>query len=231
MKKQAAILDDDKIFGELLKEKVECAFEKYRLDFFIDVYNDGEELMNSTMEYELLFMDVVMPGMDGIDFVREWQSIGHKSDIIYVSAYKGEVFRTFGNSTVGFVRKSCLNADLDEAIRLYREKHRERQVVIPEGMRKHFLSADDILYLKSAGHYVEVRMWDKDPLVIHGKLSELASILEKFDFIRIHVRYLVNLRYVESVTKTQVNMKNKEVCRISQRYRREVCGKLSHYCP
>lgn len=226
MRRRAAILDDDKIFGELLKKKAEPLFEKYELDVSIDVYTTAEELMSSENEYALLFMEIVMPETDGVEFVREWQGRGKKSDVIYVSAHEGEVFRTFGSNTIDFVRKRYLNTDLERAISLYRERKREKMVALPEGQKNYLLDTDDILYLKSSGHYIDICMWNGDPLVIRGKLNDFAQILEPYDFVRIHVRYLVNLRYVEFFTHTHVFMKNKESHRISMKYRNDIYEKM-----
>lgn len=222
MGRRAAILDDDNIFGELLKEKAEPLFEKYGLEMSVDVYTDAEELMGSENEYALLLMEIVMPGTDGVEFVRKWHGKGKKSDVIYVSAHEGEVFRAFGSNTIGFVRKRYLNTDLERAVSLYRERKREKMVALPEGQKSYFLNTEDILYLKSSGHYIDICMWNRDPLVIRGKLNDFARILEPYDFVRIHVRYLVNLRYVEFFSHTHVFMENKESHRISTKYRDEI---------
>lgn len=229
MKNVAAILDDDGVFGELLKEQAERLFRKYGLDISIDVFTSPDELNRSTNTYPLFFVDIVLPEVDGITIVQEWQNQGKVCEVIYVSAYDHHVFRTFRSHPIAYVRKSFLDADLAEAISLYVEHRNAVRVALPEGQKTYFMNPKEILYLSSNNHYIEIHRWDGEVKVLRGKLDDMEQILEAHGFIRIHASYLLNWSYISAVERTQIQLKNNERYKISLKYRAHVYQQLEAY--
>lgn len=225
-KKSVAILDDDSLFVEILAERVSSIFQKQKLDISLDCYSEAEKLEASEKKYDLIFMDIVMPDRDGISLVQEWRCAGRFREVIFVSAYDDEVFRTFAGNPLAFVRKTHLDKDLELAVSLYYKRIMDTQVLIPEGKKIHVVCPEEIMYLSSRCHYIEFHMWNGEIMVIRGKMDDMDGILNRFGFVRIHVSYLVNMTYVALVDKTQVCLRNKEVFRISVRYRAGVLDRM-----
>lgn len=231
MKKTAAILDDDKTFAGMLAEMLAEKRVKYDLDLSIDIYSEPGELDRSRKTYDLLFLDIVMPGEDGISLMERWGSTGRIQDVIYVSAFSEEVFRTFESRPVMFVRKTCLEQDLDRALKSYADlpEQQKRSVLVPEGRRIHFFEPENIMYLVSRSHYVEFHAYDGSERVIRGKLDVMEQILSGYGFIRIHTSCLVNVKYIASVDRTQVQLVNQEYYKISAKYKKRVVNQLKRY--
>lgn len=217
-----AILDDDLFFVPVLEEKVRQVLEEYELKLSIDCFTDWEKLESDDKIYDLLFTDIVLPGLDGISLADRLQKSGRVRDVIYVSSHDGEVFRTFGSRPIAFVRKAYVDVDLHKAAVLYHEHLKTMWVIIPEGRKKHLMRTDDIIYISSQNHYVEFHMRDGENMVIRSKLDRMELMLKKFGFMRVHVSYLVNLKYVLSVNRSHIYMKNKENFRISVKYKKQV---------
>lgn len=226
MQKKAAILDDDKAFARLLCEKIGALFDKYSLDFSIDVFTSADELAESGMVYQLFFMDVVMPEKDGMTVIREYRALGMVEDVIFVSAYDGQVFETFESTPVSFVRKGHLDEDLEKAVSLYRNRTRTSRVAIREGKKTHIFDADEILCLTSHSHYIDLHMKNGSRIVLRGKMDEMERILESYGFVRIHISYLVNLKYVMTVRRQHLQLRNGELFKISAKYRSSMEEKL-----
>lgn len=226
IRKTAAILDDDKVFGKLLKEKVQALSKAYQLEFDIDVYTDPKDLDRNIKKYQLIFMDIALPGADGVTVVQEWMKSRKMCDVIYVSAYDDRMIGTFGTNPAGFVRKTHLDEDLGNALVFYKERLKKLSVRIPEGQKIHFVIPDDIIYLSSNNHYINFHMWSGKELMIRGKMDDVEQILAPYGFIRIHVSYLVNLKAVRSINKRQVCLMNNETYRISSKYYKHVYEEL-----
>lgn len=226
MQKKAAILDDDKIFARLLCGKIQVLFDKYSLDFSIDVFSSADELAESGGIYQLFFMDIVMPETDGMTVIREYRERGMVEDVIFVSAHDGQVFETFESTPVSFVRKGHLDEDLEKAISLYQNRTRNDRVTIREGLKIHIFDADEITYLTSSSHYIDLHMRSGSRAVIRGKMDEMEQIFDVHGFVRIHISYLVNLKYVVTVRRQHLQMKNGELFKISTKYRNNIEEKL-----
>lgn len=226
MQRKAAILDDDRLFARLLCGKVEALFEKYSLDFTVDVFSSADELALSGAVYHLFFIDIIMPERDGMAVIREYRELGLVEDVIYVSAHDGQVFETFESTPVSFVRKGYLDEDLEKAVSLYKNRTKISQVTIREGLKIHIFHADEILYLTSSSHYIELHMKNGSRTVIRGKMDEMERILDAYGFVRIHMRYLVNLKYVVTVRRQNLQLKSGELFNISTKYRRSIAEKL-----
>lgn len=226
MRKTAVILDDDRIFAEKLAEKVEALFVKYNLNFDIDVFSDLSSMEAGGKIYQLAFMDIALPDRSGIEIVRDWELSGRMGAVIYVSAYEEAVFQTFESSPVYFVRKACLDADLEKSIATYKKQSSDTQVIIPEGVKYHVLDTNDIVYLTSSNHYIDICMRDRTRRVIRGKMDDMEGLLDAHGFIRIQVRYLVNLKFVSTIGRQYASLNTGEQLKISLKYRSNLDKKL-----
>ena len=79
-----AVLDDDIVFAEILKEKIlEWAY-KEDMDFQVYIFTNPYELEDDVRVYDLLFLDIVLSEHDGIEWMGKWTSTGRFRKVIYV---------------------------------------------------------------------------------------------------------------------------------------------------
>lgn len=229
MRITVAILDDNLFFVPVLEEKVRQVFEEYELELSIGCFTDPAKLELDDRNYDLLITDIVLPGQDGITLADRLQSAGRIRDVIFVSAHDGEVFRSFGSRPIAFVRKSCIDADLKQAASLYLEHLKTLWIVIPEGKKKHLMRLDDIVCISSQNHYVEFHMLNRENQVIRSKLDQMEEMLGPFGFLRVHVSHLVHVKYVTSIDRSRIYLKNMESCRISLKYKKQVFDRIQKH--
>lgn len=224
----AAILDDDKIFTQLLADKITYLAHDYELDFSIHCFNDPQKLEICAYTYDVLFLDIEFPDQDGIMWVRKWQDGEKFKHIIYVSAHDEYVFRSFDSHPIAFVRKMKLDEDIKKALELFKRKifSSPVQVRIPEGKKYHFFEAVNIVYLQGRSHYIDFVLIDGTVKVIRGKMNDMERILEPYGFVRIQVSYLMNAKYIAGVDKKQISMKDEKNFKISPKYRKQAFEQL-----
>lgn len=224
--RRALIFDDNKILAELVQLKVEALFKKYDLEFEIDRMSSLSQLEACDKTYQLAFMDIVLPEHDGIDITREWKKSGRFEEVVFVSAYDDKVFASFDTNPLYFVRKTNLDEDLEQAILSYKRKISATRVVVPEGAKYHVWDVNEIMYLTSRNHYIDVFMANGEKPLIRGKLDDLEKLFQGYNFVRVQVSYLVNLQYVDSVKSQSIRMKNGEVFRISPKYKEKIAQRM-----
>lgn len=93
----------------------------------IQVYESGEEFLQAKERYDLLFLDIDMKGMDGIETARRIRLRDKKLKIVYVTAYseyKGSLFRTCWAPSKPVKKERVLRQVEDKAL-AYREEEKE----------------------------------------------------------------------------------------------------------
>lgn len=231
IRKRAAILDDDREFAEILQKKLRILFVEFGFQFELEIFTDPKVLDGHAEQFDLLFLDIMLEDADGIQWLQKWQNRGYFLQVIYVSAYEREVFRSFENHPIAFVRKAYLTGDLKTALRLYQNflDRKEDLVMVPEGQKQHIFHADEIIYLLSNNHYIEFFMLRGEKQIVRGKMDDMERLFWNHGFLRIHISYLVNLKYVSRIEKNQICMKNGACYRISTKYKGAIEEQLRRY--
>lgn len=224
----AAIVEDDKVFAEILRNRVEQQAQKYDLDLAITCFEKPQALESQNMVFDLLFMDIEFPEENGIAWAQKWQGIKKFGNIIFVSAYDEYVFDSFGSNPVAFVRKAHLNEDMEKAMELYQKKRTELTLGVPiwEGKKVHFVDISEIVYLKGSGHYIEFYSKNGLTKVLRGKMDGMYEALGKYGFVRVQVSYLLNAKYIIGMKDNRITICDNQTFRISPKYRKALLEQM-----
>ena len=221
------LCDDDIIFQKNFKNQLLAACSKRNIMPEIVCYTNPRELMNQKEnQADVYFLDIEMPQpqMDGIDlaaFLKRQQA----AEFIFVSAYEKYVWNAMKVKPIAFVRKDQLEQDLERALQeVLREiAEKKQKILLMEGKKPVTLILPEIVYLSSAKDYVEIYFFDGTYLVIRRKLTDIEKELEAYQFLRIHNRYLINLRYLEQMEgRKQVLLSTGKRLPISKAYYQNV---------
>lgn len=226
MKKTVAVLDDDRMFVSLLKGMLEKWSKREGEELEIEGFARPQELVLGERLYDLIFMDIILPGGNGIELAERLKQTGRMKDVIYVSAQDRNVFQVFGSRPIAYIRKTCLESDLEKAMELYVDSLKKSRVYITEGKKVHCFCPDEIMYLKSNKHYIEFFMGDGRNHLLRGKMDDMEMALKEYGYIRTHVSYLVNPKYVTRVDKNYIRLTDSHCCRVSMKYKKEVYKKF-----
>lgn len=121
-----AICDDEKEIRESLRN----ILEEYREPLEqIDLYAGGEEFLECGKSYDLLFLDIDMKGINGIETARKIRLKDKKIKIVYVTAYKEYASQAFSVHAFGYLLKPIKKKKFTGRYRMHflmRKKHRKR---------------------------------------------------------------------------------------------------------
>lgn len=184
---------------------------------------------------DLIFVDINMPDLNGVDFVR---ALTDRPMVIFTTAYSEYAIEGFKLDAVDYLLKPFSFADFSrsaaKAHSLYelRNNRRTEPESTPEALPKdkEYISVkadykvslvriDDIVYLESEGEYVRMHMVDGSTITTLFRLKNMEVALPSDRFMRVHRSYIVNLRRIRSYVKGRVYLNDEEYVPIGENYK------------
>lgn len=175
----------------------------------VDTAGSGEEALHVLAggePYDAVFLDVRMPGLDGVELARVLRRFAAPPALIFVSAYESAAVEAFELRALDYLMKPVSTARVAEAlgrIRAQPEDTTQTLAVDAPGGGTRLIQRADVLYLQAHGDYVRVVTADGRSLV-RGTLNEIERRWAPHGFHRVHRRFLVNLKHATEV-RPQLN--------------------------
>lgn len=238
MKLRALIIDDEPLAHKII---LEYASATPYLEIVGQCHLATEALLFlQQYEVDLIFLDIQMPKLKGLDFLR---TLAHKPTVIITSAYEEYALESFELAVCDYLLKpfrfdrflKAVNRALeikqmqtsagqvDESATL--SDSSPRQLFIKSDKRMIQLDISDIHYLESYGNYVKVWLAEE----FHLTPRTLSSFEEQMlkDFHRIHKSFIINKKQIDYIEGNQVMMKNRRLIPIGKNHRQDVKGLIS----
>ena len=191
-----------------------------------------------TESVDLIFVDINMPDMSGIDFVKGLQSAPM---IIFTTAYSEYAVEGFRLDAVDYLLKPFSFADFEravgKAVSLYELKQlRDSQqgsaettpaaesdsndyISIKADYKVSLVRYSDIIFIESVGEYVRLHLTNASPITTLFRLKNMETALPSDRFMRVHRSYIVNLEHIAAYARGRVYLDNEEYVPISGNYR------------
>jgi len=213
-----AVCDDEKTFREEIKIAVYEYSNLHRLEIVLDQFERGEDLLTSENEYEIIFLDHKMEGIDGLETAKILRERNIDSTIIFLTSFPHFVFEAFEVDTFRFFRKPLDKTELYKALDDYFEKSRgNRPILIQIGREKLCIQSNDIVYLEADNKKCYVHLID-DKLHLPKMMAFIAKLLPGNDFIKVHKAFIVNMYFVSNYDSEYIYLKNGGCANMSRNY-------------
>ena len=178
---------------------------------------NGQQAMSAieSTSPDLLFLDIQMPEVNGLDLARTIQSTGTPA-VVFVTAYDEYALRAFEVHALDFLLKPFSAERFRSALGHAREQVTQRRkgaaapkpadargarpnrLMIKSGGRIHFVRMADIDWCEAQGNYVRVHVGAQEHLV-RDTMSHLESELDPQQFVRIHRSTIVNVDRIQEM--------------------------------
>ena len=160
--------------------------------------------------FDGLFLDVRMPGLDGLELARVLRRFGRPPAVVFVSAHDDFAVGAFELAALDYLVKPVSRQRLDEAIeRAARRGTRPEPAAASEdetlavdalrGGGTRLLPRSTVLYLQAHGDYVRVAS-SEGRFLVRARLSDLEERWAGHGFVRVHRGFVVNLRRAVEVS-------------------------------
>ncbi len=200
------ICDDEKIVLRVLKKIIQKCMEEMEVENKIITFDSGKGLLKAIKELDILFLDINMPQLDGIEVGEKICEQGIGCKIIIASCMVERFKETFKINAFRFVTKPFKEEEIKESlgaalktriglqkIELYRDRN------LYEFFQK------EILYMKAVNSAVEFVLRN-GVFRRETSLSELDNILDEKLFYRINRQYIVNIGEVEQYKNGKIQI-------------------------
>lgn len=228
-----AICDDNKQTTEYIQKVVTIYLAQTNIQNEIVAFHSGEDLLNSNMDWDIVFLDVEMGGISGIGVSKELRNRNPRVKIILVTAYEHYIDDAFDLKLCRFINKpvsktrivSCLSKAITEHL------YDDCVIELKHNNVSTFLSISDVIYIETKDKKVFVHTYNESYLSQYS-FSELFEKVKNKGFVQTHKSFLINCRYVVDFSPTYVklicNDKDFEVY-VSRRFAKECKQTIKSY--
>lgn len=214
MKLKIALCDDDRTALPVIAGAAESAFRNQGIRTELQSFRSGKDLLDAltTNRFDIILLDIDMPGLDGIEVGRRIREMKNGTQIIFVSECESRVFESFEVQPLGFVRKSNFLNDIAAVVRLYIKTCVQEQTseYMEFETRSGLLNLKirQIRYIEGSRNYQMLYMESSEPTEVKMTMDKLEELLEPHGFIRIHKGYLVNSQFIQRIQNTALSLRD-----------------------
>ena len=212
-----AICDDERIFTDIFREKLEMTAEKCGIECTVSAFLNGAEMISMLNRFDAVFLDVDMPGLSGEETAEYIIGSEKTLPIIFVTNHDDFVFSSFRYRPFGFLRKRYIDSELEDIIKRLDKYLTEIERCYTFNSYNKLISVrlNDINYIEVYGHETLVHTANA-VLTTSKALSVIEKELSEYGFIRTHKSYIVNTRYIFSVERNSIILSNGENLPVSR---------------
>lgn len=206
-----AVVDDEKA----IREHVCALIEEQQPGSVIEAYATGEELLASGKRFDIVFLDIQMDGMNGIEAARELRERNAKfgaedTVLIFITGVKEYVFDALDLYAFQYLLKPIDEGKFAEVLQRAEgeaKKKKEKKCLFIR-TRNLTLDQSDILYIESRAKKLEIHTTGADKTIeIYAAMDELEGQLGE-DFYRCHRAYIVNMAQITEFDNESITLTN-----------------------
>ena len=234
-----AICDDEKRIRDIIAESVKEVSEKIEIEF----YADAKGILSASFDCDILFLDIQMPGIDGMGAARMLRSYGKKTVIVFVTALEDQVFNAFDVGAFNYIVKPFTKAKIIEVLNkavkqaedqrlveaaISEQEEAGRTITVKSGGTNTRVILSEVQYAEIYDRRIILHMESSNDIEYYGRISDLENIAGK-DFFRVHRAYLVNLGAVKSYDSKYVHMSDADIPVARGKYQELIRAYMSYH--
>lgn len=238
-----AACDDEPVFIDIVSDEVRNVMSRLRKQYSFHGFTSSvsfmEMLESRKITPDVVFLDIMMPGIDGKEAALRIGEMFPLCRIIFMTSYESEIFTSFDYNVSGFISKFSLSDKIGENLERVLKK---LEVSSPLSVNLTVYNSDDVLehrnLLASDIVYLECIMKKAyvtltDGSCIRVKCSIWRDVVKKFaeaPFAMPHQNYIVNMMHISGITSTEIKMNFSDtVIPLSKHRRKEFMKECASY--
>ena len=204
---KVVLIDDERLARSELRRLLQ---EFPEVEIIGEAANADEGLEKiETLNPDLVFLDIQMPGKTGFDMLTQLDKAPH---VIFVTAYDEYALKAFEVNALDYLMKPVEPRRLADALLKVRQKDEEElssytnrsilgehdQVFVKDGDRCWFVKLSEVRLFESVGNYAKVFFGTNKPLILKS-LNALEERLDDKVFFRANRKHIINLRMIDKI--------------------------------
>lgn len=216
---RVAIVDDSTKDAEFVQGILNSWADQRQINIQTGVFPSAESFLfryAEDKEWDILFLDIEMGAMDGVSLAKKIRQDNESVQIVFTTGFADYISEGYEVSALHYlmkpVKQDKLFAVLDRAVAALQKT--ERVILLPVGGEMLRLPVSQMQYVEAFSHTVAI-VTGTDTIQVKMPISEVEKLLGE-GFIRCHRSYLVGLKHIARLSKTEVILDNSKVLPLSR---------------
>ncbi len=213
-----AIVEDEKIYMEDLQNTL-FGWKPDNMELEVASFYTGEEIVkrycSECSEYDLIFMDIKLDGIDGLEAARQLREAGYEGAIAFLTSHTDFKYVQDGYnvSALHYFEKPIKKENIEACINLLATNNHFKHLYFKYlyNGKEIFISCKEILYFESQRNYIVIHTLNSklSPYKYKGNISSVLSQVPK-SFVQCHRSYVVNMTHVVLIKNKDLFMRSQE---------------------
>ena len=226
-----AICDDEKHMSDHIRTLVSDFFRKKNREISLRMFSSGEELLNYNGQIDILFLDIQMKDMDGMETARRLRADKFRGFLVFITVLKEMVFQSFEVQAYDYLVKPVDDKQFEKTMeRLYASIRSadENNLLVQKGYESHIIRKDEIVFCEIIDRKIYLNLASGEVLDYYERIENLESKLDSH-FFRCHRSYLINLKHLKGYKNGTACMDNGKEIPVSRLRSKEFSGVVLQY--
>jgi len=231
---RVAVIDDESIFRMQLKMMVEKLSKSKEIPLEVEEFDNGPEFIEalSDRRFDIVFMDIFMPDMDGIETAKKLRELTERTFLIFMTASEGHYPDAFSLHAFDYVTKPFTLDRIEQVLTeiLDHTPMDEAFIKVTVGSIEEKIYLKDIVSVTTDGHYLEINKNDGDSTrarLTSGEFLDMAGTDKRF--VMVNRGIIINMDYIDYVQGGDIHMDDKSIFPISARKIGEISQQIKDY--
>lgn len=205
------ICEDEEIQRKIMFEYIEIFFKK-DIEYEIICFNNGEELINNYIKADIIFMDIGLKGMNGLEAAKEIRKIDKDVVIIFATAFVSYATEGYDVRAFSYLLKPITYNSFEKIMSKYFIERSEEKKLIEFKIKDEtkVIKLEEIICIESLGKYVKIHT-KTESFFTAIKIKRIEEKLSSKIFFRCHKSFLINLLEVRNYNRKEVILGDRKI--------------------
>ena len=226
-----AICDDEKHMSDHIRSMVLNFFRKKNREISLRMFSGGEELLSYNGQIDILFLDIQMKDMDGMETARRLRADKFRGFLVFITVLKEMVFQSFEVQAYDYLVKPVDDKQFEKTMeRLYASMQNasEDSLLVQKGYEGRIIREDEIVFCEIIDRKIYLNLASGEVVDYYERIENLETKLNN-RFYRCHRSYLINLKHLKGYKNGTACMDNGKEIPVSRLRSREFSGVVLQY--
>ena len=226
-----AICDDEKYMSDHIRAMASDFFRKKNREIQLRTFLSGEELLNYDGQIDILFLDIQMKGMDGLETARKLRADKFRGVLIFITVLKEMVFQSFEVQAYDYLVKPVDEKQFGKTMeRLFAsmQNNGEDSLLVQKGYEGRIIREEEIVFCEIIDRKIYLNLTSGEVVDYYERIENLESKLDSH-FFRCHRSYLINLKHLKGYKNGTAYMDNGKEVPVSRLRSKEFSGVVLQY--